>query len=581
MKRRRALVSSSAQPWWQNSSDSQRAAGSAPTAVCFVITYVEIRADSMLQNLVTSGNSRTTQQYTTIVITRTQYTTYIYSNSRSSQSQESTRSSLSSMSTGSQSSKLSRHTISTSPSWSPSFTYDPTTLSTTTTTSATTHSRKTVPTIIYVTSTHTIPSASTLPTTVPTSSFQATTSTVLTSATSATTSAVTGNGEKGHGSLLVSPDGSSRHAAAIAGGMTSSVAGIALIGLLFLFLFRRRKRSLPYHEKDGSAAEPRMSSSSQALPSAVAAAGATRRSNRSTNLASQRSESDRLPVIDHNLIHMDLEHWDRPFIHEDPRLRDDSSPLRLMNPDPTPTPPVVFRSSSTSVSPDTGPDNPHKFLQRQRSALTAALLSIKRSFSSQDVRHASDESHLSPSALPSAHPSAHPSPLHIQDKNTNKLTMPSEAILAGVAVSRPISSQSAISRNTIICHQVPDDPFITSTSATPNSLLPPCLHFGNGTAGRDFLAPPPLRTRIPVQSTPTHPQHGTVSPLSRSNSDCSTRFESLSPTRSEISSVSVRSGPFDLATASVVDLESGTRIQGLRGQREQTPNWEVHVNPGT
>jgi hypothetical protein len=222
MKRRRALVSSSAQPWWQNSSDSQRAAGSAPTAVCFVITYVEIRADSMLQNLVTSGNSRTTQQYTTIVITRTQYTTYIYSNSRSSQSQESTRSSLSSMSTGSQSSKLSRHTISTSPSWSPSFTYDPTTLSTTTTTSATTHSRKTVPTIIYVTSTHTIPSASTLPTTVPTSSFQATTSTVLTSATSATTSAVTGNGEKGHGSLLVSPDGSSRHAAAIAGGMTRS-----------------------------------------------------------------------------------------------------------------------------------------------------------------------------------------------------------------------------------------------------------------------------------------------------------------------------------------------------------------------
>jgi hypothetical protein len=579
MKRRRALVSSSAQPWWQNSSDSQRAAGSAPTAVCFVITYVEIRADSMLQNLVTSGNSRTTQQYTTIVITRTQYTTYIYSNSRSSQPQESTRSSLSSMS--SQSSKTSRHTISTLSSWSRSFTYDPTTLSTTTTASATTHSRKTVATIIYVTSTHTLPSASTLPTTVPTSSFQATTSTVLTSATSSATSAVAGNGERGHDSLLVSPDGSSRHSAAIAGGMTSSLAGIALIGLFFLFLFRRRKRQLPYHEKAGSAAEPRMSSSSQALPSTVAAAGATRRSDRSTNLAPQRFRSDRLPVIDHNLIHIDLEHWDRPFVHEDPRLRDDSSPLRLMNPDPTPTPPVVFRSSSTSVSPDTAPDNPHKFLQRQRSALTAALLSIKRSFSSQDVRHASEEPHLQTSALPSAHPSAHPSPLHIQDKSINKLTMPSEAILAGITVSRPISSQSAISNNTIIRHQVPDDPFITSTSATPNSLLPPCLHFGNGPARRDFLAPPPLRTRIPVQSTPTQPQHGTVSPLSRSNSDCSTRFESLSPTRSEISSVSIRSGPFDLATASVVDLESGTRIQGLRGQREQTPNWEVHVNPGT
>jgi hypothetical protein len=437
-----------------------------------------------------------------------------------------------------------------------------------------------VATIIYVTSTHTTLSASILPTTVSTSSTQATTSTILPSTTSSATSAVTGSGESNHGSLLVSPDGSSRHSAAIAGGMTSSLAGIALIGLLFLFLFRRRKRQLPYHEKDGSAAEPRMSSSSQALPSAIAAAGATRPSDRDTNLAPQQSRSDRLPVIDHNLIHMNVEHWDRPFVHEDPHPRDDSSPLRLMNPDPTPTPPIVFRSSSNSVSPDTAPEGPHRFLQRQRSALTAAMLSIKRSFSSQDVRHSSDEPHLQTSALPSAHPSAHPSPLHIQDKNTNKLTMPSEAILAGITVSRPISSQSAISTNTIVRHHAPDDPFITSTSATPNSLLPPCLHFGNGTTRRDFLAPPPLRTRTPVQSTPTQPQHGTVSPLSRSNSDCSTRFESLSPTRSEISSVSVRSGPFDLATASVVDLESGTRIQGLRGQREQTPNWEVYVDTG-
>ncbi|KAI4739955.1 hypothetical protein E4T50_09577 [Aureobasidium sp. EXF-12298] len=207
---------------------------------------------------------------------------------------------------------------------------------------------------------------------------------------------------------------------------------------------------------------------------------------------------------------MNLEHWDRPFAHNDPHPRDDGSPLRLMNPDPTPTPPVVFRSSSTSISPDTAPDYPHRFLQRQRSALTAALLSIKRSFSSQDVvpRHASDESYLQPSAYPSAHPSAHPSPLHIQDKN--KLTMPSEAILAGITASRPISSQSAISSNTIIRHQVPDDPFVTSSSATPNSLLPNCLQVGNGIARRDFLAPPPLRTRMPVQSTPTHPQHGTI-----------------------------------------------------------------------
>ncbi|KAK6000821.1 hypothetical protein QM012_003546 [Aureobasidium pullulans] len=276
---------------------------------------------------------------------------------------------------------------------------------------------------------------------------------------------------------------------------------------------------------------------------------------------------------------MDLDHWDRPFAHEDPHLRDGGSPLRLMNPDPTPTPPVVLRTCSTSVSPEAGSNNTHGFLQRQRSALTAALLSIKRSFSSQDVvpRHASDESHLQPSA----HPSAHPSPLHVPDKNANKLTMPSEAILAGVPASRPISAQSAMSNNTIIRHQIPDDPFVTSTSVTPNYSLPNCLQPGNGIARREFLAPPPLQMRMPMQSTPTHPRHGAVSPLTRTNSDCSTRFKNTSPTRSEISSVSVRSGPFDLATASVVDGESGREADISRSQREQTPNWEVHVCPGT
>jgi len=578
MRRRRALVSSSSpQPWWQNSSDSQRAAGSAPT-VCLEIKGPESTTDSMLRNLVTSGNSGTTQQYTTIVLTRTRYTTYIYSNSPSKQSQESTKSSLSSMS--GQSSRTSKHTTSTSSSWSPSFVYQPTTLSTTTTASVTTHSTTTASTVIYVTSTDAVSSDSGVSTRESTSAIQDTISTTSTLAAASSTASSGGTGGRGHGFLVSSP-GSSQQSAAIAGGMTGSLAGIMLIGLLFLLFFRRGRRPLSYREKDGAAAEPRMSSSSQALPSAIAAAGATRHSDRSANLPPQQPRSGRLPVIDHNLIHMNVEHWDRPFAHEDPHLRDDGSPLRLMNPDPTPTPPVVFRSSSTSVSPDAAPDNPHRFLQRQRSALTAALLSIKRSFSSQDVvpRHASDDSHLQPSALPSAHPSAHPSPLHIQDKN--KLTMPSEAILAGITVSRPISSQSAISTNTIVRHRVPDDPFVTSTSATPNSLLPSCLQPGNGIARRDFLAPPPLRTRMPEQTTPTHPQHGTVSPLTRSNSDCSTTFESLSPTRSEVSSVSVRSGPFDLATASVVDMETGRETPSYRAQREQTPNWEVHVNPGT
>lgn len=577
MRRRRALISSPAQPWWQNSSNSQGASSSTTTAVRLAIAKVYSTADVLLQNLLTSGRSETGQQYTTIILTRTQYTTLIYSNTYSSRSSVSSRSDLLSMSRPS--SETYSHTTSSS---SPLFTYQPTTFSTTTTERVTTHSTTTVKTTIYITSTRTVPAESSSPQGVSTSLGQDTTSTTSTSAASSSASAAAGKSGEGHGSLLISPSGSSEHSAVIAGGMSGSLAGIALIGLLFLFFFRRRKRRLPYRDKDGAVAEPRMSSSSQALPSAVAAAGAVRDSDRSAILTGQGPDPDRLPVIDHNLIHMDLNHWDRPFAHEDPHLRDDGSPLRLMNPDPTPTPPVNIRTSSTSISPDAGPKNPHGFLQRQRSALTAALLSIKRSFSSQDVvpRHASDESYLQPSA----HPSAHPSPLQIPDKNTNKLTMPSEAILAGVTASRPISSQSAMSNNTIIRHQVPDDPFVTTTSATLKSSLPDCLRPGSGIARRDFLAPPPpppLWTKMPMQSTPTHPRHGTVSPLTRTNSDCSTRFESLSPTRSEISSVSVRSGPFDLATASVVDGESGKETVGGRDLREQTPNWEVHVCPGT
>lgn len=533
-----------------------------------------------------SDSSGTGQRYTTIYLTRTQYTTFVYSNSHSSQS------SKSAISSSSSSRSFSRATSTSS--WSSAFTYQPTTFSTTTTARVTTHSTTTVKTIVYVTSTRTVPADVDSP--VSTSTKQDITSTTSKTHSSAATSsigAVAGGG--GHGSLLVSPKGSSKHSAAIAGGMTGSLAGVALLGLLFLFLFRRRKRRPLDNEKHEVTTEPRMSSSSQALPSAIAAAGAPRHSDKS--IVPQRSPSGRPPIIDHNLIHMDLNHWDRPFAHEDPHPRDDSSPLRLMNPDPTPTPPIILTASS-SVSPE---NNPHRFLQRQRSALAAALLSVKRSFSSQDVvpRHASEESHTHTSA----HPSAHPSPLHIQDKS-NKLTMPSEVILAGAsAESRPISSQSAMSDNTIIRHHAPDDPFVSSPAVT--SPLPGCLQPGhnNGIARRDFLAPPPLRTRVLVPSTPT--QHGAVSPLTRSNSDCSTRFEGLSsPTRSEVSSVSVRSGPFDLASASVVDGDVGRegervilqrngaervvlprdgadRVILQRGQREQTPNWEVHVYPGT
>lgn len=457
--------------------------------------------------------------------------------------------------------------------------------------------------MIYVTSTLTIletPSASTVPTKVATGSA----STAQSSSAASTSGGSAGAAEDDHdgsGTNMVSPDGSSRRSAAIAGGMTGGIAGIAMLGLLLLLLFRRRKRRRN-DEKSSVVSEPRMSSSSQALPPAIAAAGVTRHSNGSAAIVAPHSQHRQLPIIQDNLIHVNFDHWDRPFAHEDPHQRKTGSPLRLMNPDPTPTPPAPANTSSLSLPPGAAPTPPpHNFLSRQRSALTAALLSVKRSFSSQDVvpRHASNEtttSHTQP------HKSL-PVPPH------NKLTMPSEVILAG-ATPRPISSHSQASTHTIIRYRVPDDPFVAS------SPVPPCLQpggaGGGGVARNDFLMPPPLHVKVPWPlQTRVQPrqqqQHNDVSPLTRSNSDCSTRFESLSsPTRSDVSSVSFRSGPFDLATSSVVGGEGGRgtdntgaveTVRGQnnalhaigqndsavlnRGQREQTPNWIVHVYPGT
>lgn len=548
-----------------------------------------------MQNLI-SGSSGT-GRYTTVHLTRTRYTTIIWSGSQSPRSVEpATHSSSPPSSSSSSSSSSCRISSSTACSGvTPvssvqSFTYEPTTLSTATI--ITSRSTTTVKTIVHMTSTLTVvetPSTSTSYSA--TSTEDAKSTTAQSAAASSSTSsdadaAAAGNGKSS--SQMISPDGSSKHSAAIAGGMTGSIAGIAMLGLLFLFLLRRRKRHPRQDdEKSQVAHEPRMSSSSQALPSAIAAAGATHANDSAAMLGIRQSRNDQLPIIEHNLIHMDLDHWHRPFAHEDPRLRDDTSPLRLMNPDPTPTPPVTYNNSSTSLPPTATTTSPHGFLQRQRSALAAALLSVKRSFSGQDAeqRHPSDNS----STL--LHP---PNPPKHQE---TKLTMPSELILAGGAPPRPISSHSRASTHTIIRHYAPSDPF----TASP---IPNCLQPGTGPHRRDFLAPPPLRLRPPplvtsIQTPIYSQQHREISPLTRSNSDVSgTSFEGASPTRSEVSSVSVRSGPFDLATASVVGGDAGggeerpvVADRGLgdggggdeqrRGQREQTPNWVVHVYPGT
>jgi LPXTG-motif cell wall-anchored protein len=523
------------------------------------------------------------QNYVTIVLTRTRYTTYIYSNSYSSP-EASWTSTVSTTTTAGTSTLGSSYT---------SIEYNPTSLS-----SETTRSTTTAKTIVHVTNAPTVSQNSgTLTATTCQSDVQTTTTS---SPATASSSEISG-GHAGHTSsqMISSPD-ASKQAAVIAGSMTASLAGILLIGLLFVFFFRRRKRQLVYHvDKHGDFSEqPRMSSSSQALPFDVAAIVGMGR--REAFIGPQRPPGSNDSSMD-NRLRMGFPLYNPP----DPRLQAHSSPLRLMNPDVARTPPsIIFNpSSSSSPSPATAAEAvpstttettpPHTFLQRQRTALSAALLTVKRSLSSQDMTPQpqppysaeSNSSHLRPSPLhiPQRQP---PSP-----QKKEKLTMPSETILTGI-IDRPVSSsaQSAMSSGTIIHNQVPYDPFYT-TGPKQAMYLYSGNGNGSGVARRDFLAPPPaaaaasqpLRmTRLPVFQQYRSPSPSRQQQYQGNVTSALTRSCSVSPTtRSEVSSaMSLHSGPFDLASSSVVDVESGTSdgsgVSNSRGQREQTPNWEVY-----
>lgn len=434
--------------------------------------------------------------------------------------------------------------------------------------------------------------------------------------------------------MVSSPDASKR-AAVIAGSMTASLGCVLLILLLFIFFFRRRKRrQLVYlAEKRGDSSEqPRMSSSSQALPFDVAAVAGTGR--RYPSIVPRRpvpaAAEDK--VVENRLSGFDFL---APYIRRDSRLGPpQSSPLRLMNPDPSPTPtpdppPIIFNPSASTSSAGTtaalttrGSTPPNTFLQRQRTALATALLQVKRSFSSQDAAVATTSTAQSrPQSAGSDASHLRPSPLHIPPRapppHKPTLTMPSEVILAGGGAGaagfdhRPVSAHSAMSNGTIIHNRgLPYDPFVTAFA--PPTGKPTWLNYsnghGDGIARRDFLAPPALlpqrqqqqqQQRFRIKKVPSFQQQrqhqqrpfsspsptpqphygaGSVSPLARSYS--------VSPTRSEVSSIiSLRSGPFDLASASVVELERQqgtaniTDVVGCRRQREQTPNWEVHRTP--
>ncbi|KAK6423946.1 hypothetical protein LTR95_016455 [Oleoguttula sp. CCFEE 5521] len=151
---------------------------------------------------------------------------------------------------------------------------------------------------------------------------------------------------------------------AIIGGLSGTIAGLLLIGLLLFFCLRRRRRSRELREISEPVSE-------KAIPSTIAAAvakpGLARQiSNFALGHLRNRSTPElprprRPSPCDGSLIRVPVDHWDRPFAAGG-GLRDSITPvpLRVANPDP---------SRVSTPQPAARPN----FLRKQSSNLVAFL----------------------------------------------------------------------------------------------------------------------------------------------------------------------------------------------------------------
>lgn len=155
---------------------------------------------------------------------------------------------------------------------------------------------------------------------------------------------------------------------AVAGGLSGAIAGLVLIGVLLCFYVRRRKGRRE-EEEDGD------SFNEKGLRPAIARKW-TQLTSKGTPKPTPLIPQGTSPVTvdeEHHIIRMSTTHWARPFAQgrgEGYRESIGTSQLRVMNPDPA-------RPTTPRLSSDTGAAS--SFLQRQRSALAAVLLSANRS----------------------------------------------------------------------------------------------------------------------------------------------------------------------------------------------------------
>lgn len=313
---------------------------------------------------------------------------------------------------------------------------------------------------------------------------------------------------------------------AIIGGLSGSIAGLVLIGLILCICLRRRRLR---NDGDSNPSATESGSRPAFVRKLSEWAG-----DKGTPKPTPRATVGELPVIiDDHLIRMSLDHWERPFARDDP-FRDSVAPsqLRVMNPDP-----------SRPATPQMTADGSGRFLQRQRSALAAVLLNANRSKSAQNL--------------------AVPQP---QQSHPYILTDPalSKELAIPAATTPSFRSYPSVRSSAFVHQQPPEDPFLTPPLDEEKPKRPTLAPL-QSVAGRTL-------SNISSVLAGWRSKTAAPEPVRAASSWSSSTLSSRRSARRDTE----RSDPFDLDRPSVRWSNDDLEAAGGEVMREKTPNWALY-----
>ncbi|EME42221.1 hypothetical protein DOTSEDRAFT_73139 [Dothistroma septosporum NZE10] len=341
--------------------------------------------------------------------------------------------------------------------------------------------------------------------------------------------------------------GHSEQKKAIVGGLSASIAGLLLIGVVICLLLRRRRPRTESKDFGDWSSEkgtrPPSTLVRKWTGGLVAAVG-----RRSPKQTPERPMSMVTVSVDedHRIIRMNTKHWVRPYAPGAGEGYRESAPpgeLRVVNPDPSrPASPARLLSDSAS-----------SFMKKQRTGLTGLVFGTSRPLTSQR------QYPLSASQMPPA--------IRVVDPALSR------ECIATYEHTPSFRSYPSVSSVPIVQPYTVDDPSLTPPQedggqlGTPNAATPtdnkrPSLAALQGAAGSASRTLSHLSSRLlhPFWSKPS-------TPAVQRNSHYSTS--------TELSASSRRSDPFDLDAPSVMHPSPNPNGGGKYGPSADG-NWTVY-----